>query len=476
MTTDPGDDRDRDSLAAAAHYREILKPVFRDEKMLLIGGPIVGLAGLAFQMGKLSGQRPFLLGSFRGTGPLPEPDLADWFSLDIRSPSIMDEFRSYEGALRNLPPEARAAIEAWDPDGRARAAGLIVLSEVAEVAGRRAYGRRRAEWLTFEDKLAAEALWRELDVAHAPSEIVPAEPQALRAAAGRLDRGQGSVWAGDAREGIHGGAEGTRWVRTDAEMDAAGAFFAGQCDRVRVMPFLEGIPCSIHGIVFPDTVVAFRPVELVTLRSASEGLLYAGLGTFWDPLDADREAMRALARRVGAAMRERAGFVGAFTIDGVVAEEGFLPTEINSRFGAGLGSIGAALPTLPLAALTLAVAEGETLDYRPEWLEEVMVREADRHRSGQGARVLHQPREETVTRELVGDGDGFRFANDEEEGDASLILGPAAAGAFLRISPRPERMPRGGSLAPFVVKAFAFADRALGTGLGPLEAARDVRT
>jgi hypothetical protein len=30
-------------------------------------------------------------------------------------------------------------------------------------------------------------------------------------------------------------------------------------------------------------------------------------------------------------------------------------------------------------------------------------------------------------------------------------------------------------MAPFVVKAFAFADRELGTGLGPLEAARDVR-
>ena len=193
MTTDSREERDRDSLAAAAHYREILKPVFRAEKLLLVGGPVVGLAGLAFEMGKLSGKRPFLLGSFLGTGPLPEPDLAEWFSLDIRSSSIMGEFRSYEAALRNLPPEARAAIEAWDPEGRARVAGLIVLSEVGEVAGRRAYGRRRAEWLAFEDKLVAEALWREIDVAHAPSEIVPAEPEALRAAAGRIDRGRGSV-------------------------------------------------------------------------------------------------------------------------------------------------------------------------------------------------------------------------------------------------------------------------------------------
>jgi hypothetical protein len=187
--------------------------------------------------------------------------------------------------------------------------------------------------------------------------------------------------------------------------------------------------------------------------------------------------MRALTRRVGVALRERVRFRGAFTIDGVLSEEGFLPTEINSRFGAGLGLLSAAVPTLPLSALTLAVAEGEALDYRPDWLEEVVMREADRHRSGRGARVLHQPREETVVHELIRDGDGLRFAGeDEKEGaDASLLLGPAAVGAFLRIAPRPERMPRGASMAPFVVKAFAFADRELGTGLGPLEAARDVR-
>ena len=29
-------------------------------------------------------------------------------------------------------------------------------------------------------------------------------------------------------------------------------FFKSRCDRVRVMPFLEGVPCSIHGIVLPE--------------------------------------------------------------------------------------------------------------------------------------------------------------------------------------------------------------------------------
>jgi hypothetical protein len=45
---------------------------------------------------------------------------------------------------------------------------------------------------------------------------------------------------------------------------------SARADRVRVMPFLEGIPCSIHGIVFAEHVAALQPLEMVTLRSESE--------------------------------------------------------------------------------------------------------------------------------------------------------------------------------------------------------------
>ena len=86
------------------------------------------------------------------------------------------------------------------------------------------------------------------------------------AAAGRLDRGAGTAWAGDARQGFHGGAFGLRWVKAEEDVAEAVAFLAARCDRVRVMPFLEGIPCSIHGVVFPRGAATFRPVEMVTLR------------------------------------------------------------------------------------------------------------------------------------------------------------------------------------------------------------------
>jgi hypothetical protein len=37
------------------------------------------------------------------------------------------------------------------------------------------------------------------------------------------------------------------------------AFFVTRCDRVRVMPFLDGVPCSIHGLACRTAQRAFRP-------------------------------------------------------------------------------------------------------------------------------------------------------------------------------------------------------------------------
>ncbi|MFL6250741.1 MAG: hypothetical protein ACJ75N_09480, partial [Actinomycetes bacterium] len=140
-----------------------------------------------------------------------------------------------------------------------------------------------------------------------PSEVVAAEPEALRAAARRRDRGAGTAWAGDARQGFSGGAFCLRWIPDEQDAAEAAAFLAARCGQVRVMPFLEGIPSSIHGIVFPGAVATSRPVEMITLRRpGSTRLHHAGAATFWDPPDEDRAVMRDLARRVGEPSGERA--------------------------------------------------------------------------------------------------------------------------------------------------------------------------
>src|SRR5690606_41432700 len=58
---------------------------------------------------------------------------------------------------------------------------------------------------------------------------------ALRRAVAAHDRGSGTVWAGDNRSGFHGAATCVRWIRSDADVAEAIAFFGARCDRVRVM-------------------------------------------------------------------------------------------------------------------------------------------------------------------------------------------------------------------------------------------------
>ena len=291
----------------------------------------------------------------------------------------------------------------------------------------------------------------------------------------KLDRGLGTVWAADAREGTHGGGMGLRWVRHGDDGRESFVELSRMADRIRVMPFLEGIPANIHGIVFPDSVAVFRPVEMVVLRPISgDRLHYAGCATAFDPLPEDREAMRDLAYRVGAALREAVGYRGPFGIDGILAEDGYFPTELNARAGGAMGRP-LAQGGLPLIPLCLAVTEGERLDYRPDLLERSVVESTDTHRTCAGWSVTQIGIEENRTLDVVRDGDEYRESRPGEDRDGTLQVGPGPVGGFVRFVLDPERIERGHSAAPEVVRAFRFADRALGTDFGEFDVATDVR-
>ncbi len=245
-------------------------------------------------------------------------------------------------------------LDRYDPDGRALVLVAPFLA-TARAGDRMVYGARRPEWVALEDKARDHLLLDAAGVAHPDFLLAPPERDVLTGAAARLDRGEGTVWAGDAREGVNGAGEYVRWIR-EAHVDdthEAVTFFRAGCDRVRIAPFVEGLPCSIHGLVTDDGVAVFRPVELVMLRpSAGARFRYAGAGTFWDPAPVDGEAMRGAPRRVGNVLRERVGLRGVFGIDGILGEDGFVATELNPRFAAGLGYVMAALPELAFDCCT----------------------------------------------------------------------------------------------------------------------------
>ena len=443
---------------------------------MLPGNIAVGLGNVALELRGLGAARPFVVAGSHGTGPLPSREDAELRVLDVRGTDPLEHNRNVQRALADLPPAVQDAVDAWDPEGSARTLHTDPLAEPRPVAGRAAYAARPTAWTALEDKVVIDAFWDEVGVPRAPSRVVPAEYQALRAAAGALDQGHGTVWAPDAREGANAGAVALRWVRPGDDGRAAATDLARMADRVRVMPFLEGIPASIHGVVFPDAVVAFRPVEMLVLRPATgDRLFYAGCSTWFDPNPEDRDTMRQLARRVGVALRERVGFRGSFGIDGVLAEEGFLPTELNPRLGAGVNTLAGALGDLPLTLLCLAIAEGERLDYRPDLLERAVVETADNHRVCGGGRTTERTLTDTGTYDLVRDGDDYREAEPGEEPEATLLFGPGPIGGFLRFTLNPDRNEPGPPSAPQAVRAFRLADRLLDADFGELLAARSVR-
>ncbi|HZD38344.1 MAG TPA: hypothetical protein VE664_06865 [Actinomycetes bacterium] len=462
-------------MDTTGRYTSRLRRFYGGRKLILTGAPLAMLRGTGRMVRSLGAERPFLLAAGVGTGPLPTGEEGEWHVLRVSARDIVSETRAIMSLLANLPAPALAALDRYDPHREA-----LVLSppanELRTIAGRRVYAPRRPSWRRLEDKTLIDQLWDAHGIRRPPSRVVPADGEALRAAARRMDRGLGTVWSGDTREGVNGGAVHIRWVRDGRDAAEATAFLSTHCDRARVVPFIEGVPCSIHGLVLADGVVALRPVEMVTLRAAgSNRLVFAGAATFWDPPEADRDAMRRVAAVVGAALRDRVGYLGAFTVDGVLSEDGFLPTELNTRYGAGLTVMADGHQDLPLWLLNLAVVEGEPLGVGSAVLEADVLERVDRHRSGAVWTVTHKAPATSRQRPVAFSPGGARFAAPGEQPAGTLWVGPSNVGGYVRLALDPARIPVGPSVAPLAVDAFALADERLATSIGPMSPARPVR-
>ena len=474
LSEPPGQHSDPVEAEAREYFTALLRPLFEGRRFIYAGGLAVGLGREAQALAALGAAKPLLLAYGEGIGEIPGPEEAKLHVFDIHGRNVVDQHGRALAALEHLPRNVRAMIDRWDPDRSARV--LCWPSDVSGVAGRKPYAPRKPAWIALEDKTTIDAFWDAAGVRRAPSRVVAAERRTLIAAAADLDEGLGTVWAADVKSGIHGNAVGLRWVGPGGDGDAAADSLREIADRVRVMPFLEGIPVSIHGIVFDDSVAVFRPIEMVVLRPREgDRLLYAGCSNWFDPRAEDREAMRGIARRVGMALRERVDYRGAFTIDGVLSHDGFVPTELNPRIGGALRTLMAGLGDFPLVPLCLAVAEGERLAFRPALLERAVLHSADRHRSGGGHVVTDTTFNASRAFDLVRDGTEYREARQDEVPVAKLVAGPNPLGGFLSFSLDPIRNEPGTPVAPEMSRALRFSDRRLGTGFGGLAAATDIR-
>jgi len=411
----------------------------------------------------------------RGAGPVP-PE-GDCLVVSVEPPataSMTDELRTHDRLARHLPEEARAAIEAFDPDHRGTWFATPFVTTDEPIDGRPVTGGRPASFLELEDKMVADAVWDAAGVERAPHRLIElADDDALAEATAELAGPLGAVWTGDARDGFNGGGNFVRWLRDDRDRAEALAFFRPRCDRVRVMPFLEGVPCSIHGFVLPDGTAALRPVEIVVLREpATRTFRYSGLGTTWDPPGPDREVMRDAARRVGAHLQREHGYRGAFGIDGVLTADGFRPTELNTRMSAGASTVAEVdrrFFTFLQAALVAGVDTGLTAAD-----VEGLVPEMDAHRVGKVVCVSEGPTVEHDDSYPLA-WDGTSFSRTAEETGNVFAVGSTPSGLFAKVDPCSAIVP-GERLAKVNAALVAYVDATYGSGLGAAEPAPDVRT
>lgn len=444
-----------------------LRRALQGRRVIVVSDVIQGAGGLARVLAAQGVEELFLIGGRLGTGKLPElPHVI----LGLPPRSMMEAIHQCQDALCDLPQDVIERIEAFDPEGTAWVVGPFFFRG-DPVAGRRFFGARPASWQALEDKLRIEPVWRAAGIPHAPSVTLSVDHDPLWQAHLELDRGHGTVWAADDREGFHGGAQGTFRVRSAEDADRVATVLATMADGARVQPFLEGIPCSVHGLVFGDSVVVLRPAEMVVLRrSQGSGFLYMRAGTSWDPPVVHREAMRTAARRLGTYLSDSVGYRGAFTLDGVLTADGFFPTECNPRVGAAMALM---VPGFPFALVSNALVDGLDLgSFDPAVLESELLELADGQRRASIGTLV----DVVVTETRFGwlDWDGDELVSCEEDGAlGEWVLGPGPTGGFLNFRFDGEKLPVGPSIAPVAAAFVAWADAELGAGLGPVEAAPD---
>ena len=408
--------------------------------------------------------RILVVAAVEGVGPQPD---AVVHLTRSQGETIMAGFRAFARSLTT--GGVAQAIADFDRSGEARILAPPFGAEAA-FGDRRPYGQRKSEWLALEDKMVIDHHFEAAGVETAPHAIVAVEAAPSAARALRSDHG--TVWVADNSEGWHGGGEYVRWIRDSADEAAALEWFGRHARRVRVMPFLDGLPCSIHGYVTESGTAALRPVEmLIARRVDGSGFRYLGMATTWDPEPHQREAMRRVARRMGAYLDGLVRYRGPFSVDGVMTQDGFRPTELNPRMSAGFGIQAANVLGLHAGLLTRALVEGD-IDVDPNQLESVIVPAADRVRTLRIGIPFAEARQQgSVPIEITPH--AIRSA-DVEAAHGSLDIGPAPAGSYAMLRPDPEHVPSGISAAPLAVATARLATETWDLVIEDLEPAREV--
>ena len=451
--------------------RDAMRKIVADKKWITATPILVGSESMAQELINLGAQEVLAIGCAEGVRhtTLEEEVLSKLISHCMNlsfEGDMMDGIRGGEIALDHLNEQSLSLITTFDPDLKAYAFRAI-FSESEQLAGRHVFGSRPAHWQALEDKIVIDDFWDQAGVKRAPSLCVDLNLESLERAYLKMNQGVGVVIAGDAKAGFHGGATLTRWARSKEQLNLILSDLKLKCDQVRVMPLLEGVSCSMHGWVFPSgEYISLRPCEmLVSFSDQDTRFEYHGASTLWRPSSEIKQEMEQVVERAAQRLSNEYQYRGVFTVDGIATSQGFLPTELNPRFGGALGRMNAALPELPLLTMHYATVEGHDVGISPHELRELMISAAEAKPIVRGMMEIDEPCPQPQTLYFRRQGDRWEQCNtpkDQEDDStqshhAQVKWGTAIRGsllfAFIEPSYLNADMPSIGTVKTILLKA-----------------------
>jgi len=265
-----------------------------------------------------------------------------------------------ETCAGDLPQRVASWIDCVDPASHVMLVGSPFTS-TGSLHGRRVYGWRRPRWGAWEDKTTIDERLARLDIPTPPHVVRGTETS--NAEIGRLcremDGGDGVILSAGAERGDRGASSRVWWLKRSRDLDGLWARIGAVSASVRIARFVPGVPCSVLGMVLQDGVAVFDPIEIVSLsRPASGPFSFCGSNTLWRPPREDRDAIRHHAGRIGKALAREVGYLGLFSVDGVLGPGGFAVTEVNPRHASGLG-LRAGWGQFPIYLFNRAIQEDE---------------------------------------------------------------------------------------------------------------------
>ena len=369
------------------------------------------------------------------------------------------ELRAYHNALEQLDATQVAAIDNFDPSREAIVIGAFWF-ELSSVAHRRVFGYRDPSWIKFEDKCEVSFIWNKAGITQAKSQVITASSLKISLPQGWT---YPFVISGDSQKGITGGGSHVRAIYSEELLTSILPFFEEECAKLRLMEYIDGVSCSIHGLVLETEVLTSIPIEMVVIPNSNGKFMYMGASTHWEPLPSEHAHLRDTARKVGNALRKEVNFRGTFTIDGVLKDGTFFPTEINTRAGAGIFALYSEDHT-PYFLMDLMIKDGQHFELDPAELQNWMQYTASSNRSTRswgGAAIDGDCPEETHY--LTFDAGQWIRQENEVEGATTLAISEGRTGAFIMLSVDPKTLSKGSLLRPYVKAAMRYSDKVWNT-------------